>query len=78
MSSRIERRYHVPASVPLGRIDLRQRRKVRFGQRMKPRSWPSSFWFASALFDRGIPSRKLAFAALMSRATLAQKDTQNG
>jgi hypothetical protein len=40
---------------------VRAMRKVRFGQRMKPRSWPSSFWFASALFDRGIPSRKRAF-----------------
>jgi len=67
MSGRYDRHYHIPASAPLGRIDLRAHRKLRFGQRMKPKSWPSSLWFRSALFERGMPSRKRAFGALMQK-----------
>lgn len=50
---------------------IRAMRKVRFGRRMKPRSWPTAFWFGSALFDRGILSRKRAFAAIMVNARKA-------
>ena len=72
MSRIPERRYHVARSAPIGRMDMRPRRKIRFGQRMKPRSWPTSLWFASGLFNRGIPSRRLAFVKLMRRTTNAQ------
>lgn len=65
MSRLPDRRYHLPKSQPSGRRDMRAHQKVRFNQRMKPRSWPASVWFASALFARGIPSRKKAFAALL-------------
>lgn len=78
MSRILERHYHVARSAPVGRIDMRPRRKIRFGQRMKPKSWPTSVWFASALFDRGIPSRRVAFAKLMRRATNAQAGGEEG
>jgi len=60
-------RHYVRRSAPIGRIDLRLQRRVRFGQRMKPKSWTTDGWFRSALFARGIPSRKIAFARLMQR-----------
>jgi hypothetical protein len=62
-------RFHIAASEPLGRIDLRKPAVVRFGRRMMPRSWTSGFWFTSALFSRGNASRKAKFAALMRRPT---------
>lgn len=71
--SRIERRaspdprYYMRRSEPLGRPDLRRPTKVRGVARMKPQSWPSAFWFRSALFERGNGLRRVAFAKLMGR-----------
>lgn len=62
------RDYYVRVSAPLGRIELRRPTVVRFPRRMMPRSWTCSFWFNSALFNRGNVSRKANFAAIMNRA----------
>lgn len=59
--------FYAPRSAPVGRRDLRPHRKVRFGQRMKPRSWADRLWFKSALFARGLQSCRRAFANLMNR-----------
>jgi len=59
-----DRRYHVPTSAPAGRIQMRARRKVDARKRMKPKSWPSAFWFASDLFARGNATRRLRFMEL--------------
>lgn len=57
--------WFAPRSAPAGRKELRPQRKIRFGRRMKPKSWPAERWFASALFNRGKASRKRAFAKLV-------------
>ena len=48
------------------RLDLRKQPLVRFGNRMKPKSWTCEFWFRSALFERGNVSRRRKFGALMA------------
>lgn len=58
-------RHYMPRSAPVGRIELRAKKKVRFNQRKKPVSWPSMRWFKSALFARGNASRCKAFAKLV-------------
>lgn len=72
MADRIaERRlYHVPRSAPIGPMLMRGVPKVQFGQRMKPKSWPSTtYWFRSSLFARGDRSRKAKFARILGRVS---------
>ena len=54
------------------RLDLRKQPIVRFGQRMKPKSWTCEFWFRSALFERGSVSRRGNMAVLMTGGRAAR------
>lgn len=65
---------YLPRSAPMGRICLRKQTKVRFNQRMKPVSWPSTRWLKSALFARGNTSRRKAFAKLVPHLMGANHD----
>lgn len=65
MSGRMERQYYARRSAPIGPMFMRPIRRIRFGQRMKPKSWSNTMWFASALFERGNASRRRAFSRFM-------------
>ncbi len=64
-------RFYFRRSGPVGRINLRATRKVPRGLRIKPKSWPSRFWFKSELFRRGFFSRRRRFADMLDRARKA-------
>jgi hypothetical protein len=66
MSRFYDRRYHVRRSAPVGRIVMTATRKIAFGRRMKPKSWTTDTWFKSALFERGMTSRKRRFRAILA------------
>ena len=61
-----ERRYYLRRSQPLGRPDMRAKRLIRPGQRMKPKAWNSAYWFKSALFERGNATRRWRFMKLLA------------
>lgn len=62
-------RYHVRRSAPVGRIMVRpQPRIFKTAVRMKPKAWPTDFWFKSELFARGTVKRRAAFAHLLAHS----------
>lgn len=63
-----DRRWHIKLSASVGQREVRAKPRIsRSVRRMKPKSWPTQFWFRSDLFGRGIPSRRIAFERLMRR-----------
>lgn len=61
-----ERRYHFRRSQSFGRLNMRAKRLIRPGQRMKPKAWNSAYWFKSALFKRGNATRRWRFMKLLA------------